>query len=192
MKKLFAVAVMVLGTLAFAQAPEGSKPAAQAKSPPQAQKGAAMAGWTPSRVTQEDKKGLDALWKAFGQAMMAQDLDKAADLVDFPVLMVSDDAQGKVVTSTWDRASWIANMKESMKSMPAPKDGKMPAHKMHYEFITNGIAVTTTTTRMAMGKKHMAVKSSSLLIHKDGQWKVKSMAEGGWGNEMTATGGSGK
>lgn len=185
MKKLLAVAVMAVGTVAFAQA----KPAA-----PQAQanKGAAMNGWTPSRVTKEDKKGIDAMWKAFGQAMMSKDLDKAADLVDFPVLMVTDDAQGKVTATSWDRATWIANMKRSMEGMPAPADGKMPAHKMHYEFITNGIAVTTTTTRMAMGKRHVPVKSTSLVINKDGKWRVKTMAEGGWGNQMAATGGSGK
>lgn len=187
MKKLLAVVVMALGTVAFAQA-KPAAPEAQAH----AQKGAAMSGWTPSQVTKEDKKGIDAMWKTFGEAMMAKDMDKAADLVDFPVLMVTDDAKGKVTTTSWDRATWIANMKKSMESMPAPEGGQMPPHKMKYDFVTNGIAVTTTTTRMAMGKRHMNVKSTSLVINKDGQWKVKTMAEGGWGNEMTATGGSGK
>lgn len=185
MKKLLAVVVLCIGAMALAQDGGPSMQGADAGT----HGGAALAPmWVPSNVTHEDRKGIDALWKAWGQAFMNQNFDAAADRVDFPVLMVTDDGKGHVTTAEWDRDTWIRNMKRAMQAMPHPKGGKMPIPKHSYDFLTNDIVVATSTSAMAMGKKSVTVKSSSLLVRKDGKWMIKSMAEGGWGASMSEGG----
>src|SRR4051812_10170138 len=44
-------------------------------------------------VTKPDKKGVDDTYKAFEEAMKKGDVNAAADLIDFPVIMMSDDSK---------------------------------------------------------------------------------------------------
>jgi hypothetical protein len=49
---------------------------------------------------------------------------------------------------------------------------------------------------MTMGKKTTSGRNSTLLVRKGGQWKIKAMIEGGWGDmpmpagDKTAAGGA--
>ena len=175
MKKLFAVAVMVAASVAFAQAPAGSKTEGQDQ----------MGGWMPEAVTKRDTKGIAKMMMAWHKAFMAKDLNAAAEYLDFPVLMVTDDGKGNVTAATWDKDTWVKNMTQSMSKMPPMKPGmKMPMPKTKYDFITNDIASVFASMTMPMGKKSMTTNSHCLVVLKDGKWLVKSMTEGGWGNAM--------
>src|SRR5829696_4600227 len=48
------------------------------------------------KVTKEDKKGIDELYKAAEDSMKKGDVTAFADLVDFPAIMLSDDSKGQV------------------------------------------------------------------------------------------------
>jgi opacity protein-like surface antigen len=190
MKKLLAVAVAVLSCAAFAQAPAaGSSDMKDQKAQGQMAghdmgKGQ-MGGWMPQTVTKKDTKGIETMMKAWHEAFMKKDIAGAAQNLDFPVLMVTTDSKGNVMTTSWDHDTWVNNMTKSMASMPDMKDmPKMPMPKMKYDFITNGIASVFETMTMPMGKKSMTTNSHCLVVMKDGKWLVKSMTEGGWGDMM--------
>ena len=91
-------------TLAITLALAASTARAADKAPaPAAPSAAAPAGGMPDMtkmgplsraVTKQDKKGIDDLYKAFEDAMMKGDVAAAADLCDFPIIMLSDDSKG--------------------------------------------------------------------------------------------------
>ena len=86
MKKL----ALLLASFAFVPAGfAADQPASSSKDP--------MAGWVPRKITkeQQDKKEIAALFKAMHEAGKNGDLNAAAALVDYPVLMVTDDSKGE-------------------------------------------------------------------------------------------------
>src|SRR6266542_2343994 len=85
MKKLLLAMFLVLATLALAA---DEKKAAPSDDP--------MAGWVPPKVTNEakDKQEIKTLFTAMETAGKRGDLDAAAALVDFPVVMMTDDSKG--------------------------------------------------------------------------------------------------
>ena len=72
-------------------------------------------------------------------------------------------------------------MADTMKDMP--QDMKI-THKHTATFLSDNIASVIEDHSGTMNKKAVAWKSGALLIKKDGKWKVKEMAEGGWGDMM--------
>src|SRR6266545_6402745 len=64
-----------------------------------------MANWVPPKVKSEqaDKKEILALFKSMEMAEKKGDLNAAAALVDFPVLMVTDDSKGQAMSGAWDK-----------------------------------------------------------------------------------------
>jgi hypothetical protein len=140
-----------------------------------------MSGWTPRKVTHEDKKGIDAMLNQSEKAWKTGDIAATAALVDFPVYMVTDNSKGVVSTDTWTKDQYMTSMTEAMKNMP--KDMKVK-HNRKYDFLTDDMAMVYDNATMTMGKQTMNVRSASLVIKKDGKWMVKSMMEGGWGDSM--------
>jgi ketosteroid isomerase-like protein len=130
-------------------------------------------------VTKEDKKGIDATYKAMEEAWKNKDVNALADLVDFPVIMLSDDSTGAAKSFNATREQWIGIMKPFMEN--APKDMKM-SHKHSPTFLSDTLAVSIEETKMDMGKQKGKWKSFSVLNLKDGKWKFKQMAEAGWGD----------
>ncbi len=191
MTRIAVAAVSLLSSLAFAQTPTsdtGKTPGAvKAKSGTMMDKGTGAkseaTGWTPRKVTHEDRKGIEAMLTRLDKAWQTGDIAATASMVDFPVYMVTDDSKGTVYTETWTKDMYMTNMTQAMKNMPDMKDMKVK-HNRKYEFITDDIATVYDNASMTMGKHTEKVRSTSLLIKKDGQWMVKSMVEGGWGNSM--------
>jgi hypothetical protein len=185
MTKIAASAVCLCASLALAQTPTTdttkvpgtTKPAATTSD----SKGGGMAGWVPRKVTHEDKKGIEAMLTKVDNAWKAGDIATAAAAVDFPVYMVTDDSKGNVYTETWDKDKYMATMTEAMKGMP--KDVKVK-HNRKYDFLTDDMAMLYDNATMTMGKQTVNVRSAGLVIKKDGQWMMKSMMEGGWGDSM--------
>ena len=140
-----------------------------------------MAAWKPPKVAREaqDKKEIAALWKAFEQAEKKGDLDAAAALVDFPVLMVTDDSKGQGMGETWNREQWVKVMEGFYKN---PKPQMKATHKPSVFLISDSLASVDDVVTISMGAKKMTARNSTLVIRKDGKWVVKAMTEGGWGD----------
>lgn len=172
---------LVLPVVALGQAtttppaPEGA-PAAQPAADP-------MAGWSPRKVTPaQEKKGsgeIHQLFKKMEQAMMKGDLDAAVALVDFPVLMLTDTKAGEAVGEPYTEERWSQEMGPFYQN--PPKDMRM-THSPKIFFISEALASVDDSWTMTLGKKKTTGRSSMLVIRKGGEWKVKAMVEGGWGD----------
>lgn len=166
---LLCVGVLVLAATAMGQAASAPAPAP------------AAATWKPRKVTKEDKKGIDALFKADEEAWKKEDLVAASANYDFPVYMATDDSKGNTYGETWDNEKWNKVMAGSMSSMP--KDAKF-AHKATYFFVTDSMAFVNDNVTMTAGKEKHTFRNGGFVELKDGKWRWKMMAEGGWGDVM--------
>ena len=160
---------------AAAGAQEKAPPAAGAAGMPDMSKMGPMS----RPVTKEDKKGIDETYKASEAAMKAGDANAMADLVDFPVIMLSDSSSGEVKHFNATREQWVAMMAPMMSNMP--KDIKMK-HKHTPTFLSDTLAVVVEETSMSQGKMKGKWKGFSVMTLKDGKWKWKQMSEAGWGD----------
>jgi hypothetical protein len=141
-----------------------------------------MASWVPPKITKEaqDRKEIAAVCKAMDAARDRGDVNAAADLVDFPVLMATDDSSGEAKTASWNREKWVEVMAPFYKPMPNAKMTTKPSVVL----LTDSLASMTDQWTMTTGKKKLSGRSATLFVRVNGQWKVKSMAEGGWGDMM--------
>ena len=177
-RTIICIAVLVCGTPALAQDP-----------PPAGGPDLSKVGPMSRPVTKEDKKGVDATFKAMEEAWKSGSADAVADLVDFPVIMLSDDATGAPKYFIAERAQWVAMMKPFLASMP--KDVKM-THKHQTHFLSDTLAVAIEETSMKMGKTKGKWKGMSVLTLRDGKWKFKEMSEAGWGDMPPPAGATAK
>jgi hypothetical protein len=142
-----------------------------------------MAGWVPPKVKNEakDKQEIQALFRAMEAAGRTGDLDTAVALVDFPVMMITDDSKGEAMGEAWSREQWIEVMKPFYdKPM---KDMKI-THKPSIFLLSDSLASVDDVVTMTMGGKTITSRNSMFVIRKEGKWRVKAMAEGGWGDMM--------
>ena len=130
-------------------------------------------------VTKQDKKGIDDLYKAFEDAMMKGDVNAAADLCDFPVIMLSDDSKGVAKSFNASREQWLGLF--GPMATNRPKDVKMSG-KHTPTFLSDTLAVAIEQNSMSMGKMKGKWNGMAVLTQVDGKWKFKQMAEAGWGD----------
>jgi hypothetical protein len=149
--------------------------------------GDAMAGWVPPRVKAEakDKQEIQAVIRAMDSAARTGDLDAAAALVDFPVTMMTDNSKGEGMGDAWDRERWVEQMRplygQGMKDMKI-------THKPTVFLLSDSLASVGDVATMTQGGKTITSRSSMFLVRRDGKWRVKAMAEGGWGDLMAEKG----
>lgn len=139
-----------------------------------------MAGWKPPVLKRqaEDRKEIMALLKTMEEAGKKGDLDAAVALIDFPVLMVTDDSKGEAGAEEWSKEQWTKVMAPFYKK---PMPGQM-RNKPTIFLITDSLASVDNEWSHAMGKQTMKGRSSMLLVRKGGKWLVRAMIEGGWGD----------
>jgi hypothetical protein len=177
-----AVAMLALGGVAQAadKAPAAAAPVAAAPAAaPAAMPDMTKMGPMSRAVTKADKKGVDDLYKAFEDAMVKGDINAAADLVDFPVIMLSDDSKGVAKSFNATRAQWIGIFSPFIANKP--KDMKMSG-KHATTFLSDTLAVSVESSSMSMGKIKGKWSGMAVLTLVDGTWKFKEMAEAGWGD----------
>ncbi|WP_242345090.1 hypothetical protein [Anaeromyxobacter terrae] len=142
-----------------------------------------MAGWTPRKVTPaQEKQGqqqIMALLKKMEQASQKGELDAAVALVDFPVLMLTDTKAGEGVGGPWNEEQWRKMMEPVYGK---PMKGLKMTHSPKIFLVTDALATVDDSWTMTMGKKKTTGRSALLLVRKGGDWKVKAMVEGGWGD----------
>jgi hypothetical protein len=126
----------------------------------------------------KDKKEILAVFRKMEVAEKKADIEAAAALVDFPVLMATDDSKGEAQSGAWTRDQWMEVMKPFYAK---PMDTKM-THQMSVFVVTDSLAVAHDHWKMTMGKKAMSGRNSTLFVRKGGEWKVKALMEGGWGD----------
>jgi uncharacterized protein (TIGR02246 family) len=149
-----------------------------------------MAGWVARKVTNEaaSRKEIQAYFKAMDQASRKGDLEAAADLIDFPVLMVTDSSKGEVKAGAFSKEEWT-QMMGPFYEKPMPKEIQM-THKPTVTVLTDSLATVVDDWTMTMKGKKVAGKSAMHLVKVDGKWRAKSMVEGGWGDAMGSAGGA--
>ena len=172
MNKTTICSFIILGLSAVAVADE------KGAAPPPGGMDMTKVGPMSRKVTKEDKKGVDELYKTSEEAWKKGDVAALADLCDFPVIMLSDDSKGEVKHFPATREQWTAMMQQFANM---PKDMKMKMkHTAH--FLSDDLAVVIEETSMTMGKMKGSWKGMSVITLKDGKWKYKEMAEAGWGD----------
>jgi SnoaL-like domain len=129
----------------------------------------------------KDKKEIEAFNKAFEDAAKKGDLDAMASMVDFPVIMMTDNSKGvfSMVEMTHDQ--WIAAMKPSMDKMKDMKDMKM-SHKATIDMFSDDLGSCDDEVSMKMGKMKGTYRGENTMIRVNGAWKIKTMMEAGWGD----------
>ena len=144
-----------------------------------------MAGWAPKKAANEaqDRKEIDALVKAMDAAARKGDLQAAAAMVDFPVLMVTDDKKGEASAAEWSKEQWLQVMEPFYKQ---PLEGKI-RHKPTVFLASDSLATLVDVVTMTVGNKSLTSRNSTVLVRKDGKWLVKVMMEGGWGDVASAS-----
>jgi hypothetical protein len=170
MKPIALASMLVLAAPALA----AEAPAGQAEDP--------MGGWKPRKVQAEakDRKEIMALFARMDAASRKGDLEAAAAIVHFPVLMITDDSKGQAYVETWTRARWTEVMKPFYEK---PVDMKVK-HQPTIFLMTDSLASVDDVVTFGMGGKTMTSRNSTLLVRVDGAWRIAAMVEGGWGDMM--------
>ena len=147
-----------------------------------------MKGWSPPKIKNEkaDRAEITALMNKFEAAGKKGDLESAMSLIEFPVLMTTDNSKGEAMSTTWDAEQYRKEMEPFFKPMPDMK----VKHKPTVFLITDSLATVTDVATITMGNKTITARNAMLLVRTGGQWKVKAMTEGGWGDMMGESGGS--
>jgi hypothetical protein len=140
-----------------------------------------MAGWVPPKLTNpaKDKKEIQALLQAMDAAGKRGDIDAAAALIDFPVLMATDDSKGEGMAEAWERERWIEVMKPFYSK---PMADMKVTHKPDIFLLSDSLATVNDVATVKMGPKTVTMRNSTLVLRRDGKWLVKGMAEAGWGD----------
>jgi len=164
-----AAAVLALARPGFA------RPAAEPGGPE-------AAAWVPRTVTnaKADRAEILALFHALEDAARRGDVNAAAAFVDFPVLMVTDDAKGEAMADTWSKDQWT----EVMAPFYKPRPNTTIAHRPAVFLVTDSLATVSDEITITMGKRTFSTRSALLVVRTAGKWKVKSMVEGGWGGTV--------
>lgn len=158
--------------------PKKEEKKAEAKKAP-ADPLAAFGGWRPQPVKKKDVKGLKKFLKAWEKSRESGP-ESVANHVSFPVHMVTTNSKREVVTAGHDKDAFIKSMK-----MP-PEAGalmaKVKTAKPKFTWITDEIVFVAASHRLRAGKKNYKWNSGLLLVNLEGNWMVKEMIEGGWGD----------
>jgi hypothetical protein len=129
----------------------------------------------------KEKKELDAFVKSWQETAKKADADALAKMVDFPVMMMTDNAKGEFSTMEMTHDQWVATMKPGLEKMRDAKDTKM-THKVTCDVLSDDLASCDSETAVQMGKTKGNYYGESTLIRVNGVWKMKMMMEAGWGD----------
>lgn len=113
-----------------------------------------------------------------------RDLQGSMSHIDFPVWMATDNSMGVGTGTPLSRDDYLATMRPFYEQ-PQPKGMKLN-FKHNVTPLTDSLANVVTDVTVLQGNKKTAYKSNALLIKKEGKWFYKMMAEGGWGERVTA------
>ena len=175
-----AAVALAAGATGAAEAPASTSTPAPDR--PRVTGAAEAPGWAP-RVPareKEDRVEIEALLAALDRADERGEARAAADLMDFPVLMASDDRKGERVAEIWSRDRWL----DAMAPLFAPIPGVEVSHRPTVFLVSDSLALVTDEQVVALGGRRLPARSALLLVRVGGAWRVKAMVEGGWGDTL--------
>lgn len=127
---------------------------------------------------EEDTAALEALYKRRDDAHKLRNWEMLRDTIDFPVWMVSDTSEHEAVTWLGDESKLLEVQGNIMRAVP-----RTPVeHQRRFIFLTSGLALNLESNWVMVGAERLEFKAAHVLVKRGGQWKVKSVVEGGWGN----------
>jgi hypothetical protein len=174
---ILAATILSLALPALAHAEEPKAPATGA---PDMTK---MGPWTrKSKNEKQVKKEILDLFKQEDELAKKADFEGHLALIDFPVFMTTDDANGVPEADTWNKERYTAQMKPFWENMP--KEMKV-THKPTIVVLSDSLATVTDDFTMTMGKQKLSGRNAGLLVKRDGKWMRKSFVEAGWGGMKT-------
>ena len=132
------------------------------------------------KKAQQDQTEIKKFYKDWDANWRKGDLNAAADMVDFPVMMLTDSSKGEFKMEQWTRDQWIGVMKPFMD--PAQMKNVQWTSKQTCFLMSDDLASCEIATTMQMGKVKGKMNSHNILIRRDGKWKAKEMMEAGWGD----------
>jgi hypothetical protein len=124
----------------------------------------------------DDKKAIDAFFKALDAAIKIGDVQTFAALVDFPVTVLSDDGKGSVVTVQLERDAFLQRMSPFLS---LPPEAKL-VHQRSTHLLSDVLAVVDEADTLSQGKHTVRWNAASWLVQREGQWRLKEIAEAGW------------
>ena len=137
-----------------------------------------------------EKEQLDRFFEGWGNAWKAHDLDTVAGMIDFPVLVMTDDSHGDYSQAEMEEAPWIAMMKPLLAMRPEPgtergHPEKKWSHRVTCFLLSDDLA---SCDGEASGDSAGSPLRVEFVVSRtpDG-WKVKAMTQAGWGNGSTAS-----
>lgn len=140
-----------------------------------------LSGWVARKIADEKKakQEIEVMLEEIHKAYRDGNIAEAAFWMDFPVQMVTDDWKGEVLESEWDRETWLDRMAPLFAN---PVHEMQRTHKHAIFVISDSLANVDDQQTVHMGKSTVTIRSSSLVVRKDGQWRMKSVVESGWGD----------
>jgi hypothetical protein len=172
---LVCTAAVVFAGSAWAQGKEAAPPAAPPAGMDMMKMGPAARKPTDEKKT---KKEIDEFFKKNEENMMKGDLEAAANMIDFPIYMATDDLKGVPEAKESTREQYMAMMKPFYEHMPK---GMKMTHKPTVTVLSDSLVAVTDDFTTTGDKMKMSGRNAGLLVKRDGQWKWKTMVEAGWG-----------
>jgi hypothetical protein len=142
-----------------------------------------LAGWVARKIADEKKakREIEVMLETMHGAYRDGNIAEAAFWMDFPVQMVTDDWKGEVLSAAWDRETWMARMAPLFAN---PVHELQRTHRHEIFVVSDSLANVDDEQSVHMGKSTVTIRSSSLVVRKDGHWRVKSVVESGWGDSQ--------
>lgn len=124
----------------------------------------------------QDRKEIDALFKALDAALEKGDAAAYADTLDFPVTLVTDGATGSTFSVSLDREAFLKAVSDSMK----PVSHLKVSSKRTVAVLSDALATVVDDTTMTLGKTKGLSKSGAVVVRHGDAWKIKVLTEPGW------------
>ena len=142
----------------------------------------ALPGWAPRVPEREeqDRREVEALLAALEQADAAGSAEAVAALLEFPLLMVTDDRRGVAVATTWSRQRWI----EAMGPISGPLPGVEVRHRASIFVLSDALAVVCDDQTVTRRGRSLPGRAALVVVRTSAGWRVKAILEAGWGEMM--------
>lgn len=128
-------------------------------------------------IRKPDRRGISALLSAAEVYTRKGDADAIADLMDFPVQIVSDRGDGTTTSMAWTKEQWLREMRPKLVALPK---GIRWQRAAKVTFVSDVLAVVDETHSLVVGRKRQSWKSAAFVVNSGGKWLFKSMMEGLW------------
>lgn len=135
--------------------------------------------WAPTAVSKEDTRGLTRLAEAVAHAWEDRHLDDATAVMEFPVLMVTDDGKGQALVEPWTRERWLRVMGDLVNQLPPT--AKLRTTRRTFAFVTDALATIHEDKLLVSGKKKTRWRTTYVCVRRGDAWRITTIVEGGFG-----------